>query len=438
MYVSRLVIRNYRSIKFLDIVFSKEKNVIVGRNNTGKSNIIKVLDLILGESSPTYYKYENITDSDFYSWKEKGKDGSINIKTTDEIVIFCELSRDRNEKLNYSEINKCTGFYRLVEDVNYSGRYRTYKDKRVRLDFSKNNVFTELFNIYNLTDSQFDKKTRTIWIDSKLRFQVNFQTEFDNKFKFAFVFRALRKEDQIEKDIRFLYRENESQDWFLGFTAPIRNEFLQSAIIPSFRDPSTQLRLNTWSWYGKLMRYLTTKHVEASELLEAFDQVRKIGDEIFLKAKEDVKAGALEVAFPGTEIYFQFNPEIKADIYKSTIIYIDDGFKSPLVDKGSGIQSATIIGLFNYYTKHVNTKTSALLCIEEPELYLHPHARRVISDRLDDFLDNNKNQVIISTHSTEFIRTTKEDLNIIFVVKNEIAGTIAKPIQIREYKHLLP
>lgn len=90
-------------------------------------------------------------------------------------------------------------------------------------------------------------------------------------------------------------------------------------------------------------------------------------------------------------------------MYKNTIIYVDDGFRSQLTEKGSGIQSATIIGLFNYYTKNINTVTSALLCIEEPEVYLHPHARRVISDRLDDFLDGQKNQVIITTHSSEFI-----------------------------------
>lgn len=43
MYLSRLVIHNYRSIKYLDLGFAKGKNVIVGKNNAGKSNIINVL-----------------------------------------------------------------------------------------------------------------------------------------------------------------------------------------------------------------------------------------------------------------------------------------------------------------------------------------------------------------------------------------------------------
>jgi putative ATP-dependent endonuclease of OLD family len=43
------------------------KNIIVGKNNAGKSNIIKAIDLVLGESSPTWHKSENITVNDFFN-----------------------------------------------------------------------------------------------------------------------------------------------------------------------------------------------------------------------------------------------------------------------------------------------------------------------------------------------------------------------------------
>lgn len=68
MYLSRLYIRNYRSIKEIDLDFKKWKNVIVWRNNAWKSNIIKALDLVLWErNSPTYNKSENIIESDFFN-----------------------------------------------------------------------------------------------------------------------------------------------------------------------------------------------------------------------------------------------------------------------------------------------------------------------------------------------------------------------------------
>ena len=46
MYISRVIIKNYRSIKDLTLSFNSGKNVIVGKNNSGKSNIIKAIDIV--------------------------------------------------------------------------------------------------------------------------------------------------------------------------------------------------------------------------------------------------------------------------------------------------------------------------------------------------------------------------------------------------------
>lgn len=423
MHISRLFIKNFRSIKELDISFSKGKNVIVGRNNSGKSNIIKAIDLVLGEKSPIYAKYENISEIDFYTYKETVNEGSKQIKKekrAKEIFIYCELTREQGEALNYDELYNIKGLQ----------RYNT----RIRAKELSSN-FTAAFDV---NPDELVYRVEKTYIDAKLRNQKKWEAELDDKYSFAFAFRAkIDDDDKITKDIRFFYRESSSQDWFMAFTASIRNELIQSAIIPSFRDPTNQLRLSTWTWYGKLIKHLTATSTKTKDLLLAFEKVKDIGDKIFEEAKAGIQAGSLDVSFPNTEIYLQFNADVKADIYKNCVIYVDDGFKSELTAKGSGIQSATIIGLFNYYVKKVAVRTAALLCIEEPELYLHPHARRVISDRLDDFLDEDKNQVILTTHSSEFVRTTKQDLNIISVKNSLDTGTTANPINVKNYKHLL-
>lgn len=100
-------------------------------------------------------------------------------------------------------------------------------------------------------------------MNPKLRNQGTLETQFEGKYSYAFAFHALKTEGKITKDIRFLYREDDSSDWVLSFRAPIRNELLQSAIIPSFRDPQNQLRLSSWTWYGKLVKHLTSKHQES-------------------------------------------------------------------------------------------------------------------------------------------------------------------------------
>ena len=67
MYISKVKIKNYRSIKDLTINFNPSKNIIVGKNNSGKSNIIKAINIVLGENSPTYEKYNKI-NNEIWLW----------------------------------------------------------------------------------------------------------------------------------------------------------------------------------------------------------------------------------------------------------------------------------------------------------------------------------------------------------------------------------
>lgn len=425
MYLSRLYIKNYRSIRELDIPFVRGKNVIVGRNNTGKSNIIKALDLVLGEDSPTYTKSDNFTENDFYSWKEQ-VGGNTVVKRADECFIWCELRREVGEPLNYDEIYKCAGYFIRAREIDYRVKEADrIPHSRLPHDFAI------------IIDIDEDNSAARDYVNPKLRNQQTFERQLENKYIFAYAFCARQNDDgTIQRELRFLYREDETKHWVLAYRATIRPQLLQSAIIPSFRDPYNQMRLAHWTWYGRLMRHLTADHVRSEELREAMDTVKNVSDRIFDQVRNEVMTRSIQVAFPGTELHFQFNTDSRVDLYKSCVIYVDDGFKSQLSEKGSGIQSATIIGLFNYYTQHVNTITSALLCIEEPEIYLHPHARRVISDRLDEFLSGNRNQVVLTTHSAEFIRTAAADLSVLLVQKNN-AGTSARLVNLREYKDLL-
>ena len=411
MYLSRIYIENYRSIKKLDLRFISGKNIIIGRNNAGKSNIIKAIDLALGENSPDYNKSENITDSDFFT---------VNGNKSSEIIIWCELTRLPHEDLDYEELYKCFGYYIWKEN----GAIKRIKTCDVPARLS------ELFT-YALQDNK--EKT---YINPKQKNNMVLENELGTMFSFAYGFRAIRNEDgKVDKEIRLFYRENDSSDWIMSFKAPFRNELLQSAIIPSFRDPQTQLRISQWGWYGKLMKHLTQGYEANDELKGALSTVNRVAGEIFSGISEKIEQSSVAVAFPGTKLHFQFNTENRTDLYKSCVLYVDDGYKSQLTEKGSGIQSAVIIGLFNYYTQFVSIKSSALLCIEEPELYLHPHARRVINNKLSDFLNGNRNQVILSTHSSEFINAP-DSMQIILVrkVENE---TLANRIEIRKIQNLL-
>lgn len=410
MHLKRVVIKNYRSIRNQEIIFTSGKNIIIGRNNAGKSNIVKAIDIILGEGNPNYAKSENITEKDFFTFRnEKGI-----FETSNELYIYCELERGKEENIDYER---------------FKGTFAKFCRNRSSIeDTDKFTAFDTSINTIHVNDR--------IWIDPKSTNDI--VKEFNDKYFFGFAIKATRDGLFVEKDIRFFYRQDEHLNWSFCYSAPFRNEFLLSAVIPSFRDPNNQLRLNNYTWYGKLMKHMTSgadAHL-LNDLQQALGSVNKVAETIFGSIKESIVNKNFNIAFPESDLLFQFNSNAVADFYKDCLLYVDDGVKTLLTEKGSGIQSAVLIGLFSYYLKEVNSKTCALLCVEEPELFLHPHARRTVSDRLDTFLEGDKNQVIVTTHSQDFIRSTNQGLNII-VAHREGQETVFNNLSVKNSKSLL-
>jgi len=430
MYLSRVFIENFRSIHRLDLSLSHGKNVIVGRNNSGKSNIIRALDIVLGEGVPNYQKNDSITEADFYAYKETTPEGEIREISSDHLFVFCELTREPLEELNFSEMYK--GYKNLPLYAELEG----WDNKKAVLKLIKINKEKLFSNHSELLFGMDAESANRKWINNRKPEERQLENFLNDKYSFAFAFFALREMDgSISKHIRFLCRKNNQEDWYMSFSAPIRTELLQSAIIPSFREPKNQLRITNWSWFGKLLIHLTKVCNNSPELNNALSELKNISNKLFSEVTSQLETSSLNIAFPGTKISLQFNHEKKHELHKDCVIYVDDGFNSQITEKGSGIQSAVIIGLFNYYTRYVNTTSSALLCIEEPELYLHPHARRIISERLDHFLENNRNQVIITTHSQEFIQTILDDIKIILVTKHNNESE-ARELDLSAYKDL--
>lgn len=406
MYLKRLYIKNFKSIKELDLDFTPGKNVIVGKNNSGKSNILRSINLVLGENSPTWSKSENITENDFYLGD-----------TDQEIFIWCELSKNTDEEqLNFEDI-KNSAFAKVQTGSKYSKA-----DYEIQIPDFDEDVIDEIFHFttqegeVELNDKSNDYSKQWIGGKSYCKGQT-FDKEFNKVDTCVFAFRARKADQTIEKDLSFLYKTQTSH-WKIAINAnQLRTAFLESAVIPPFRDPINQLRINQWSWYGKLLKRYIGDPTE--ELKEAFDNIENISNSIFENLTTQLEKSSVNVAFPDTKVSFRFNHNSKPNIHKNTAVYVNDGFNSELSEKGSGIQSAVIIGLFDFYVRNIAHSGSSLLAIEEPELYLHPHGRRVIANRLNDFLDDDKNQVIITTHSAEFISTAHEKLNVIVVRKDD-------------------
>jgi len=112
-----------------------------------------------------------------------------------------------------------------------------------------------------------------------------------------------------------------------------------------------------------------------------------------------------------TEISFQRRPFFISDHSMRFNVEVDDGEKTLLEQKGSGIQSLIALFLAQQLSRLSSSSDNLILAIDEPEAHLHPDAIHKIRRILDDI--SSKNQLIIATHSPLLAETTDPHKNII-------------------------
>lgn len=356
MIITKLNINNYKSIENMSLEFVKGKNIIVGQNNSGKSNIISAINLVIGEKYPSK-KYE---DNYYY-------------QDSNSFTISLELSECNDLDSTYLEnYTKNIGLDKLDFNLDY-------------LKLSPDEV-----------EQQGLALERPKWIVGTYLIDV-----IKNAKKMYITLHSVKGEDAIytlsmDLEDGYLYK-------FKYFTQELLASFITSAIIPSERNIKNELAVNNYSWYGKLIKkvWQEMSDEDKENLNINNSSLSEVTNSIF-KGLTNELGDSVKDAIPYNKLEFKLIQDTKTDYYKGIKILLDDGYYSLLDDKGSGIKSLIIIELFKLYCKKYHRFSSCLI-VEEPEVFLHPQARSVLSKKIDQFLLDNNNQTIVTTHSEQFL-----------------------------------
>jgi hypothetical protein len=179
--------------------------------------------------------------------------------------------------------------------------------------------------------------------------------------------------------------------------------------------------------FDKLSKKLTRVLGADGKLADSrLPEIRTIEQTIQRYVRESFASVSLEIEIPP--------PELKS-LLSTARILADDGVRGPLELKGDGLRRAVVFSILRAYVELARAagregkaeegqaERGYLLLFEEPELFLHPDAQKILFDALCVF--SKKNHVVVTTHSPLFLGP-EATATFIRLSKGTEAG-IAKP-----------
>lgn len=414
--IKKVKIENSRSIKCIEFDF-KDLTILIGENNTGKTNILNALNLFFSSS------VKGINEEFFYN-----KDTSNDISIT---VTFDRLSANELE----TKINKYTidGTLTVKKTFSYDVETGKIVSKFFGLIKEPKETFLKL--------SKFDEyKDRLPKVVEEHNLPNYFKTEratiTQSSYKEGLKKYIQEKANEIEWDAPYF-----SKTHFLGWKEVAESYLPYFFYVPAVKEASEETTYTSSNLFGRLLDAMLLKIPgeipEFSKLKGILDTARNIlnrppkGEKdkrpSRIKDMEKSLLSILQESMPSTaDVKIQVNvPDIR-DIFRAgSRLIINDGIETTVESKGHGLQRAVIFALFRLYANILRETGSQqrpsskpfTFVIEEPELYLHPQSQRVMFQVLESLSETE--QIIFCTHSPFFIDMSRYD-SLIIVSKADI------------------
>ena len=182
MFLEKLQIVNYKNNRNVNYYFKDGVNTIIGENDSGKSNALQALRILLDDTY--YYSIKTLKESDFFNKLDNWRGHWIIISAT-----FNNIKQEEkaNEYINQMIYNELTQFATndFGNEHQYSGTVtlfiRPNKEKRKELFQSGPEKFDEVRNSITLSDYEFVYTARSISDFTNEDFYSKIVGNFDNK-----------------------------------------------------------------------------------------------------------------------------------------------------------------------------------------------------------------------------------------------------------------
>ena len=351
MKLKSFTITNYRSIKkAYNIPLNEDMTILIGKNNEGKSNILRAL-------SGAFY--------------------------------IIKLLRNVEVGLNLDSYIYGTRRHRLGGSYNVWD-YDWQRDFPISKQYKSTRGTTKFRLVFSLTTEE----------------QTEFYEVIKHKFNKTLPIEVILGKEHISIDIPKRSRGSSNKIFKnkINSIAKYVSEHIDSIYIPAIRPAELSVEIIE-TLIDRTIRQAITKDPKFAEAQKMIDSI--IEDSV-KNLSLDV-SDMLKTFIPNIQ-----NVEIETSTYSrfsrrfSPDIRINDGTITSIHEKGDGLKSLIALSLMQ--GTHSNDK-SRTIAVEEPESHLHPESIRRVREILYNI--SQTNQIIVSTHSPIFVNSQKLSSNII-------------------------
>ena len=389
MYLKSLEIKNFRKfgdknnvVEFInsqDISENNEINIaqnttlIIGKNNSGKTTIIEALEALVND---------NFLGSDFNFFYLK--------------KLF-EGYKNENQNNQFPEIE-----FKLI----------------INLEKNENDDITNLvplMTLEDLNDTEIELKIKVVLKESQ-EFLGIMNKEISEPENFLKIIEQMNK---IGYETRF-YRNDDIE---------IENFKLDKLInVVSIKANNVSDKNSLKNAFNKIISYrFNEKHPKSNEMKKEeieneLDKLNKKITRIINKKQTKDINHTLSNVISQNNLKIFLNSDLSLDKALNNLInyqYLDKGIPVPENQFGLGYTNFVMIiaNLIDYIDKHEGNMSNSkinLICIEEPETYMHPQMQELFIKYINDAINNlllkedKKNlnsQLVISTHSSHILNS---------------------------------
>lgn len=413
MYIASISIENFRGFSGKKVIELNEKlNIFIGHNNSGKTTIIKALQILFDTS---YSKKLSINDFN--------RQLSIDdLKENPPQVVISSILKENEGEAEYSEdiVLVSTMLTKIQRPYEAKITYEFFLPEKEIEEYRATMAAISSPNIeeyWNEIDHSFLSKY--VWKlyggDEKLKTVVD--NDILNKFDFEFMQPIRDVERDLSSGSNSLLKE--VIDFFIDYE--IKNDTTK----------------NKDEIKGNLQKVKREFAESSQQLMTKLQGRLTAGEKQIVTYADDTGA-----TFDETSPHFS-GVLNETTLYSALRLTLEDktGIKLPPANNGLGYNNLIYIALLlakmqkdamgEYYGS--NAKLFSVLAIEEPEAHLHPSLQYRFLKFLNDNMKSNVRQIFISTHSPNITAASKLD-NLIVLSKEKEDIEIAYPGRVFDQK----